>query len=175
MDELEDEDEVPQGMMTNGRPPIKQFNANEVLYRRIPADSEYFDFDHSEIEMDAIELPDMSVNRSSLGEMEWVLIGHPNAGVSSFKVSDIPAPIQHGGVLWYSFFPVHRPLKRNWPHTQVEAYEAASPLQSPSDDKHIDGKAKMLHPDAHYRWRYQLLCKMQVEIPPTRMAEDDSI
>ena len=163
----EDSSELPAEMMMNGRAPITHFAPNELLSRRIPADTTYFDFDAGGIEMDAVELPDMSVHRDLLGSNLWLLIEHPTAGIASFRVTDIPPAIQHAGTTWYTSFAVHRPLRRNWAHTQVEAYVANAALTTPADGTQVDGKTCPLDPNAHYRWRYQLWRRLTLVRRPT--------
>ena len=55
--------ELPEGMLQRGRVEDNVFEASEYLYRRIPHDLWEADY----INLDAIELPDMSVNRQKYG------------------------------------------------------------------------------------------------------------
>lgn len=164
---MPDEIDVPEGMWTKGKPAVPRFEPDELLYRRVPPDSKYYDFAIGECTIDAVELPDMSVNRGSLGPKEWLLLDYPHAGVASFRVDEIPHPILHNGIRWYSFFPVHRPEKKNWPHSQVEAYESDQRISRHEDGIHVDGKFIKIDDREHYRWRYQLRCKLKMEITPT--------
>lgn len=159
-------DELPDEMRTNSRPLIERFEVDEILYRRVPPESRYFDFDRVRIEIDSVDLPDMSVNRGTLSQPSWLLVDFPNAGVAAFHVRDIPPPLQHLGTIWYTSFAKHRPLKKNYAHSQIEAYEAERPLEDSSQGIHVDGKKAMIHHPAHLRWRYQLLQKLRIVINP---------
>lgn len=162
--------EFPDAMLTKGRLPVEHFEKSERLYRRIPSEETYFDFASGSIEMDAVELPDMSVNRAFYGPMEcpmeWLLIDYPDAGIASFLVGQIPPSLQHLGITWYSFLPVHRPERHNWPHSQVEVYESDRPVSRPTDGRHVDGKRVLIEPEISYRWRYQLWCQLRLLVAP---------
>ena len=62
--------EIPAEMLRNGRPVLPFNDSDEALYRRFEPSMR----DGSTIHIDAIELPDMSVNRGSLGPPEWALL-----------------------------------------------------------------------------------------------------
>ena len=149
--------DVPDEMMAKGRLEDKNFEDSELLYRRIRPD----DIEGQKITIEAIELPDMSVNREKFGPPEWLLLsdGFENWGVFKFQVSHIPESLLQNGTIEYRFMPKHRPLKKNYPHSEVWAFR---------DGQHIDVKNSdiLLDPDAHQRWRQQLAWKCRLEIVP---------
>ena len=117
--------ELPPAMRTQGRAADQEFSPDEYLYRRVPLIhwEEWDDF----IELDAIELPDMSVMRSKYAHPEWARFEgddyeYHDWGVIGFRVGDIPTPLQHLGVFLCTFRAEHVPLKRNFPHSEVRAY-----------------------------------------------------
>lgn len=149
-------DELPAGMMTLDRLPDPIFAPDEDLYRRFDPD----DLDGVHISIDALELPDMSVNRSKYGPAEWtrLLDTSRNWGVLAFRVGDIPPELLHLGTIRYSFAPEHVPLKRNYPHAEVRSYK---------EGVHIDLKNYAeLDPDLNQRWRQQLAWKCRVILKP---------
>src|SRR5437867_2558855 len=112
--------EIPPDMMTRGRPKDPAFRDDETLYRRFRPD----DLDGRRISPDAVELPDMSVNRSKYGPPDWLLLGEEflGWGVFGFTVGDIPPQMVDKGVVVYTFAPEHVPLKYNYPHSEVWAF-----------------------------------------------------
>lgn len=150
---------VPEEMRRKGRPEDPHFDDDEELYRRFPP--EYLD--GQSIALEALELPDMSVNRQKHGPPHWLLLDEQFAGwgVLAFEVRHIPAEIIQDGVTTYTFGPKHRPLKNNYPHSEVWAYR---------DGVHIDAKNSdlLLDPAAHQRWRQRLLWKCRPKIQPQR-------
>ena len=150
--------ETPEEMKTKGRPEVPRFDDEEELYRRFHPEH----LEGSSIAIEALELPDMSVNRQSLGPPEWLLIGEQfkDWGVLAFEVRHIPSRFPHLGVTTFAFSPMHRPLKYNYPHTEVWAFR---------DGRHIDAKREfLLDPDAHQRWRQLLIWKCRPVIKPTQ-------
>ena len=124
------------------RLPDPQFDPQERLFRRFRPE----DMDGNSLAVDAIELPDMSVNREKYGPPEWLLLDEAfeSWGVASFEVQDIPAEITHLGVIHFTYQVEHRPLRNNYPHSEVRAYK---------DCSHIDIKHKAdLDPEPHLRW-----------------------
>ena len=64
--------DLPDGMMQLDKPVDDVFKPDEPLYRRVPHES----WDEDRVNIDAIDLPDMSVNRGKYSEPQWVrLIG----------------------------------------------------------------------------------------------------
>jgi hypothetical protein len=137
-------DEIPEGMLQRQRMPIEHFDPEELLYRRLMPGAVV----NGQVTLDSIELPDMSVNRDSLGPPEWVLLadgGFPDWGIAKFQVKDVPGEMVHLGVIRFTFRVVHKPERKNYPHSEIRAFE---------DGVHIDGKQRMLDPELHLRWRY---------------------
>lgn len=134
--------DISEEMKRNGRQKIKEFDPDEYLYRRVMPEQ----WEESEIDIDAIELPDMSVNRSSLGPPEWARLEEERCqdwAVVGFKVKDIPTDMQHLGVHTFTFSPTHVPLELNYPHSEVRCYK---------DGTYINAK-KLLDHAVYQRWR----------------------
>ena len=152
--------EVPDEMKTMGRSDDPHFDDAEDLYRRFPPEFR----DGKSIALEALELPDMSVNRAKYGPPKWLLLDDDFSGwgVFGFEVGQIPREIMQHGILKYTFGPRHRPLKNNYPHSEVWAF---------CDDQHIDAKNSdlLLDPEAHQRWRQRLAWKCKIVIAPTHM------
>lgn len=135
--------DVPDEMLTKDRPVDPIFTDEELLFRRFMPDA----FDGTRIAPEAIELPDMSVNRSKYGPAEWLLLDedYQDCGVFGFRVGDVPSDLLDKAVTKYRFDVQHRPLKYNYPHSEIWAYR---------DGEHIDAKdALLLDPGLHMRWR----------------------
>ena len=153
--------EIPEEMKKNGRPRIKEFEPDEYLYRRVMPEQ----WDETEIDIDAIELPDMSVNRSSLGPPHWVRLEEERCkdwAVVGFKVRDIPTDMLHLGIDLYAFSPMHIPLDLNYPHSEVRCHKNGS---------HIDAKKHLDH-SLHQRSREKLLWKIKTFLRPNEQAEE---
>ena len=163
--------ELPQEMLQRGRAEDNVFEPSEQLYRRVPHDLWEEDY----INLDAIELPDMSVNRQKYGPPQWVRLPseeYHDWGVIGFQVEDIPPEMQHLGVHIYRFRPKHVPHKHNYPHSEVQAYYART--DSPAAEEHIDNdflkrekvlQLESLFPDVlQLRWREQLRRKCRIVI-----------
>lgn len=163
--------ELPEGMLQRGRPEDDRFEPSEHLYRRVP----HVLWEDDYINLDAIELPDMSVNREKYGPPQWVrLLGeeYHDWGVIGFHVIDIPPEMQHLGVHIYRFRPRHVPHKRNYPHSEVQAYYANS--DSIDAEQHIDDDflkreqilrlQTLFSDEVQLRWREQLRRKCRIII-----------
>src|ERR1017187_3749497 len=127
--------DLPDGMFQLDKPIDDVFPPDEYLYRRVP--HEWLDDDY--IYADALELPDMSVNRGKYSRPEWVRLlsdGFRDWGVIGFQVKDIPAELQNLGVHIFRFRPKHVPQKRNYPHSEVQAYY--SKAEVPEIEDHIN-------------------------------------
>jgi len=137
----------PSGMLRNGRPKVQEFQPAERLYRRVSPE----DWGDPRVEVDALDLPDMSVNRGApLGEPEWVLLEsdeYANWGMIFFEVRAIPTPLTHIDGTTFTFRPIHVPLEENYPHSEVRAYQG---------DTHVQAR-KLIDPDMSLRWRNILL------------------
>lgn len=78
-------------------------------------------------------------------------------------MADVPTELLDKAVTRYTFEPKHRPLKYNYPHSEVWAYR---------DGEHIDAnKAFLLDPDLHQRWRQMLAWKCRVVIALRPLGE----
>ena len=136
----------PDGMLRNGRPPVPEFDPQERLFRRVSPD----DWGDPHPEVDALDLPDMSVNRGRpFGEPEWVLLEGDEFetwGIVYFEVQGIPERMTHQDGRVYTSRAVHVPLKENYPHSEVQAFH---------DDTHIQARREM-DPDLSLRWRNAL-------------------
>ena len=152
--------DLPDEMLQKDRQLDPVFRDEEWLYRRVPHEL----WDDDSIELDAIELPDMSVNRQKYSKPAWVRLDrdeYSDWGVIGFQVQDIPPEIQDDGAFLFPFRSVHVPLRRNYSHTEVRAYE--SPVDHPEEETHI-GKALMnrVEPEVHLRWRERLRRKCRI-------------
>ena len=153
--------DIPEEMKKNGRPRIPAFDPDEYLYRRVMPEQ----WDEAAIDIDAIELPDMSVNRSSLGPPQWVRLEEERCkdwAVVGFKVKDIPTDILHLGVYFYTFNVLHIPLENNYPHSEVWCY---------LNGVHINAK-RNLDKALHQRWREKLLWRIKTFLRPGEACEE---
>jgi hypothetical protein len=163
--------ELPDGMMQAAKEIDDVFKPDEYLYRRVP--HQYWDDDR--VNLDAIELPDMSVNRGKYSQPQWVRLASDEFrdwGVIGFQVKDIPFEMRHLGVHLFRFRPKHVPLKRNYPHSEVRAYHARPGL--PELEERINSdflkreqmqKLDTLFPEElQLRWREQLRRKCRIVI-----------
>jgi hypothetical protein len=148
--------DIPEAMLTKERKPDPHFADDEELFRRFSPD----DLEGSRIAVDAIELPDMSMNRSKYGPADWLLLDEACEGWGVFAVQagEIPRQLLHLGKLLYTFEPRHVPLKYNYPHSEIWAF---------LDGVHIDLKnERLLEPEAHQRWRQLLVWNTRIAIQP---------
>ena len=145
---------LPDGMATGKRSPDPDFDNEERLFRAFAAN----DLEGNKVAIDAIELPDMSVNRGKYGEPWWLL--HldiwAGCGVAAFDVRDARWSFSHLGVTTYRFDVVHTPTQNNYPHSEVYAFE---------EDRHIELPEQM-DPAVHLRWRNRLRQRLNVLIRP---------
>ena len=141
--------EIPPEMTTRGRSEDPHFADDEHLYRRFHPDQ----LDGGEIAIDAVELPDMSVNRSKYGPPEWVILdeGFETWGVLAFRVRDIPPDREmwHQGVIAYTLTPRHMPLRNNYPHSEVWVFR--DDIRLVRGDRANPGNLHLLDPDFHLR------------------------
>jgi hypothetical protein len=174
-------EEIPAEMKRNNREPDQDFFADEYLYRRVPD----ILWDDDEINIGAIELPDISVNRQKYGPAWWVRYietgdSTPGArsftltemGVIGFMSKDIPPRQAFQGVFLYRFQVVHAPEKYNYPHSEIRAFE--SKLGDPEGrETHVDGKGmiKRIDPIWHLQWRERLARKCRVVLRPREPAK----
>jgi hypothetical protein len=148
--------DIPEAMLTKERKPDPHFADDEELFRRFNPD----DLDGTRVATDAIELPDMSMNRSKYGPAAWLLLDEDfqHWGVFAVKVGDLPRELLHLGQFRYTFEPRHVPLKYNYPHSEVWAF---------LEGVHIDLKNEsLLDHEAHQCWRQLLVWKTRIAISP---------
>lgn len=160
--------DLPEYMLQRERKVETVFPPEEHLYRRVP-DWIWSDWVTDEdIELDAIEFPDMSVTRERFGPADsarWAPEGHVDWGVIGFKVRDIPAEIPFQGSVFYRMRPVHKPLKRNYPHSEVQVFEAK--WESPEQEIHVDKNTMAGVPcEAQQEWRELLRRKCRIVLRP---------
>jgi hypothetical protein len=139
----------------------QHFAPEEELYRRFPPGL----WDGVELRMDAIQMPDMSVNRSKYSVPRDAVDDEEFAGwgVASFMVKDIPPEFVDAGVHRWSFRPVHDPRrfkhKLNYAHTEVRGY---------LNQTHFQG---IFPPHIHLRFRRRLLQRTRVRIRPESLED----
>lgn len=134
-------------LATNGRPPDQEFAPKEQLYRR-------FMPEYTELEVDVIELPDISCIRQKYGKPEDALRSSTNKfdewGVMQFEVKDIPRSLNSATKI-YDFKPVHVPYETLYPHTEVQAFEGTIHI-----DKNLivqmDGDVQLRFREKLLRW-----------------------
>jgi hypothetical protein len=155
-------------MMTGGRAEVQEFADDERLFRRFHPNH----LDGDEVAIDAVELPDMSVNRERFGPPAWLLLEEEYAdwGVLAFLVRDIPPHRQmwHQGVVPYTLEPKHVPLRHNYPHSEVRVYRDGMHIQRGS--RQNPGNLHLLDPDFHLRWREHIVLASRIVIRPEAMG-----
>jgi len=151
-------------MMTRGRPAVQGFTDDEFLYRRFHPDH----LDGNEIAIEAVELPDMSVNRSRFGPPGWLLLeeDYEDWGVLAFRVRDIPPKreVWHEGVVAYALEPRHVPLRNNYPHSEI--WILRDGIRIVRKDGANPGNLHLLDPDFHLRWRECIVLASHIVIRP---------
>lgn len=147
---------LPPDMLARGRAPDQEYAEQEELFRAFEPDA----LEGRAIAIDAIELPDLSVNRGKYGPPEWLLLvdRFQGCGVAVFKVEDIPRELEHQGVRRFTFAVVHAPTENNYPHSEIRAYN--------EQGTHIQAKER-LDSDLHLRWRNRLRQRIRVRIMPS--------
>jgi hypothetical protein len=148
--------ELPHEMLRRGRPPDTEgFRDEEELFRAFDADA----WEDDGIAIDAIGLPDLSVNWGKHGPAEWLLLldCFAGCGVGAFRVADVPKEIEHLGVAVYRFDLAHDPTENNYPHSVIRAFEP--------DGRHIEDRRE-LNPQVHLRWRNRLRQRIKLRIKP---------
>jgi hypothetical protein len=148
--------QLPEGMYQRDQHLVPHFPPDEYLYRRVPHELWSPQADGSPIDVDAIEMPDMSVGRSRFAHPEWLRLaaGCEDWAVIGFQVCRIPAERWIDG-LRYSFRAQHVPDRKNYPHSEVWAFEDKTGV-------HVDGKTVLLPERIHLEWRERLLRAVEV-------------
>ena len=151
--------DYPEELLSKGRPAVPDFPLNEILYRRFPPE-EYL---KGRFVYERIYMPDLSVNRTfskrrSKEKAGWLLLlenSEGRFGVVGFRVEDVPTPRYSNGIE-YQIRPVHRPLRRNYPHSQLEGYRDGTDRIHPGTDE--------IPTWIWMKWQVTLLRKFFVEI-----------
>lgn len=120
--------DVPGEMHWNGRPVDHEFPDTEILFRRFPKEH----LGHgSKIPIYAVELPDVSVNRSKHGgRMEYVLYDvvhgkyRSHFGVVSFPAGMIPQPKAAPNSRGIEILLRHVPEDLNYFHAEIQAHDS---------------------------------------------------
>jgi hypothetical protein len=116
------------------------------------------------LEVNAVELPDLSVGRSKHGHPEWLRIDNGELrdgwGVIGVKVCDVPPERWLDGVFKFTFVTVHVPSDLNYPHSEVQAFQG---------DKHLN-LLELLPELVHLEWREHLLREIEVFLKPHEPA-----
>jgi hypothetical protein len=149
-----------------------EFTPQESLFRRV-SPFIWDDWkDDGDIELDAIQFPDMSVNREKYGPAEsarWERGKYVDWGVVGFLVGDIPSEILYQGAVIYRLKAAHKPERRNYPHSEVQAFEAK--WESPQVEIHIDESTMPGVPlEAQQEWRELLRRKCRITLRPGEEA-----
>ncbi len=165
--------ELPDYMFAHGREADPVFSSEESLYRRVPPTC----WDDGEIDIDAIVFPDMSVTRSKYGpasSARWVGEDCVPWAVIEFQVKDVPLEIRYQGAFLYRMRPVHRPNRRNYPHSEVQVFESL--WDGPSREEHITKEnIEKVPKDAQQVWRERLLRKCRVALRPDEGSLEDGL
>src|SRR5438876_5772344 len=114
--------ELPRDMLRRGRAPdVEGFRDEEELFRAFEPAA----WEGDRISIDAIGLPDLSVNWGKHGPPEWLLLldAFAGCGVGAFKVGDVPKTLDHLGVYTYKFDLAHDPTDNNYPHSIIRAMD----------------------------------------------------
>jgi hypothetical protein len=119
--------DYPPELLWNGRSPDQDFQPDELLYYRVPA----FD-EQGKVSAIDVLCPDTSVNRSKYSRPEHVLYARLpkflDWKVAEFRVSDIPAIVEHPDpkdARKFNFRIFHDPIKEpdeNYAHCEIRAF-----------------------------------------------------
>lgn len=136
-------------MKKNGRPVDPNFSADEKLYRRVRPGSVH----KGKVHIDAIELPDISTMRDKYcNDPEWVLIDTTRRhdfstwGIATITIKDIPEETLWRGIETIQTTARHKPLRDNYPHTEIQAHRG---------DDHISSRED-LPPEFHLQFRLRI-------------------
>lgn len=156
--------DLPEYMLQREREADPIFESDELLYRRVQPD----DWDVEGVNLDALEFPDMSVQRQKYGppnSARWERGNYVEWGIIGFKVGDIPTDIPFQGSVIHKMKPIHTPHKKNYPHAEVQVFESKWDQQSV--EMHIDKKTMAGVPlEAQQEWRELLRRKCQIILQP---------
>jgi hypothetical protein len=147
--------EKPPEMFRNNRPKV-DIDPTERLFRRVSPD----DWGEPHPEVDALDIPDMSVNRGRpIGEPIWVLLEsdeYSDWGIVYFVAGEIPSRMSHSDGSEFTFQTVHVPLEENYPHSEIWAYKNGERSQA----------KRLFDRDFSLRWRNALLQRTRVFLRP---------
>ena len=149
-------DDLPPGMLQEGRSVDPDFAEDERLYRRVRPKA-WFE-PPLEMELDVVDAVNMSVNRSKYGPPEWVRLGeNSDWGVIFIAVGRLPSERHHHGST-FSIHPQHVPHKRNYPHSEIWVHH-------PGGNRVL--KEEELDPVFSMAWREFLLRIAKIALRPT--------
>jgi hypothetical protein len=147
--------EKPPEMFRNNRARV-DIDPAERLFRRVSPD----DWGEPHPEVDALDIPDMSVNRGKpIGEPTWVLLEsdeYAEWGIVFFVAGEIPPRMSHADGSEFTFQATHVPLDENYPHSEIWAYKDGERAQA----------RRLFDRDLSLRWRNALLQRTRVYIRP---------
>jgi hypothetical protein len=148
--------DLPPDMLRKGRPPDPAgFRDEEELFRAFEPQA----WEGNRISIDAIGLPDLSVNWGKHGPPEWLLLleRFAGCGVGAFNVADVPRKLENLGVYLYTFDLVHEPTENNYPHSIIRAFDERG--------QHVQEEQGLI-PEVHLRWRNRLRQRIRLRIRP---------
>jgi hypothetical protein len=156
-------------MRRDNRHLVPHFNKEEYLFRRVPLD--YWDepCDVRGLDVDAVQMPDVSVGRSQFGHPEWVRFDvfnnrfYEEWGILGFQVRHIPGEHHKDGTDLFTFKPVHQPDEMDYPHSETQASKNGVHITEQDADE--------LPEDVHLAWREKLLRKAETIIKPRQKVE----
>ena len=143
-------------MLRRGRTPDPEgFRDAEELFRAFEPEA----WEGDRISIDAIGLPDLSVNWGKHGPAEWLLLleAFAGCGVGAFNVGDVPKKLENLGVYAYTFDLAHEPTENNYPHSVIRAWDESG--------QHVR-EEQGLNPQVHLRWRNRLRQRIRLRIRP---------
>ena len=154
--------DIPQYFLQGDRGEDQTFAPDERLYRRLQPGS------GDEVEIDAVELPDISCERAKYCRPTDCLWSESERfkgwGVFSFPVKAIVPRLSHLGIKIYCFRAVHVPQARRYQHSEVRAFDETGTI-------HI-GKAEieMIDRETQLRFRQKIVEYSQILIKPDPVA-----
>jgi hypothetical protein len=86
-------------------------------------------------------------------------------GVIGFQVEAVPKEVPFQGAFRYKMQAIHKPERRNYPHSEVQVFE--SPWEQPDMEVHI-GERELpgIAPGARLEWRELLRRECKVVLRP---------